>query len=185
MDRTATLLLALLGAGVLWALSRTQKGQQVAADIVGAVVKAVDRAKELIAGEEGLRLDVYLDSGGAWTIGYGHLVKKGERFHPYGPVTRITVEEADALFDADLREARSAVASQVKVPLTDGQRAALESFVFNVGTSAFKSSTLLRKINLGDYSGALAEFDRWVYDNGERVKGLENRRNREQEVFQA
>lgn len=158
-------------------------GQDIAGELFESIFM---KSKELIAGEEGLRLTVYRDPGaGAWTIGWGHLVLPGERFHPYGTVRTITRAEADALFDADLAVARAAVNDFVKVPLTDNQRAALESFVFNVGVSAFRRSTLLKKLNLGDYSGAVAEFDRWVFDDGKRIDGLVARRAREQEVFLA
>lgn len=185
ISRTFWLWGGLAGAGVLYALARTDRGQQIAADVVGAVVSAAEKAKALIAGEEGLRLEVYQDTGGAWTIGYGHLVKPGDGIHPYGEARAISQERADQLFDEDLDEARDAVRRYVQVPINDNQRAALESFTFNVGVYAFRNSTLLRKLNIGDYSGAAAEFDRWVYDNGKRVSGLVDRRSREQEVFLA
>lgn len=153
--------------------------------VIQVVTQAIDKGKALIAGEEGLRLTVYKDSGGAWTIGWGHLIKPGEPYHPYGPIKTITRAEADRIYDADLREARVAVATYVKVPLTVNQRAALESFTFNVGAGALKSSTLLRKLNAGDYTGAANELDRWVNDNGVRVAGLVNRRAREKAVFNA
>lgn len=178
----APFLFVLVAALALWALSRTRAGQDIAASLVGRVV---DGARELVAELEGLRLDVYQDTGGAWTVGYGHLVQPGERFFPYGDVRAITLSEAEQLLEADMATARNAVAKYVTVPLTDGQRAALESFVFNVGVGAFAGSTLLRKLNQGDYVGAAGEFDRWVFDNGRRITGLERRRAREKEVFTA
>lgn len=141
--------------------------------------------KNLIAGEEGLKLTAYQDTGGEWTIGYGHLIQPGERYHPYGPVRTITQAEADALFDHDTRIATAAVDQLVRVPLTTSQRDALISFVFNVGVNAFRTSTLLRKLNAGDYAGAAAEFPRWNRDNGAVVAGLTERRLREQALFNA
>lgn len=153
--------------------------------VLSTLAAGVDKAKALIAGEEGLRLTAYKDSGGAWTIGYGHAIKPGEPYHPYGPVKTITREIADKIFDADLRDARVAVATYVKVPLTENQRAALTSLAFNIGSGAFQQSTLVRKLNSGDTRGAASEFDNWVYDNGVRVAGLIARRQREKAIFSA
>lgn len=143
----------------------------------------LDKAARLISGEEGERLTAYQDSGGAWTIGKGHLIKPGERFFPYGDVRTITKAESDSLFAKDLAEAQSGV-SMVKVPLNANERAALLSLVFNIGKSAFASSTLLKLLNTGDRAGAAAQFIRWDYDNGVRVAGLTHRRAREAALFQ-
>lgn len=146
----------------------------------------LNRAKELIAGEEGLSLKVYRDPGaGAWTIGYGHLIRPGERFHPYGPVMEITQAEADALFEADTRIAAKAVDDYVHVPLSDNQRAALTSFIFNVGVAAFAGSTLLRFLNAGNYAAAANELPRWNKDDGIVLPGLVKRRDREKQMFLA
>ena len=167
----------LLGLGTtlaLYLLSRTERGAAIAADIVGAVV---DKSRELVAGFEGLRLAVYKDQAGLDTIGYGHLVKPGESF------TVITIAQAEALLDADLQPARDAVGKYVSVPLTDNQRAALISLVYNIGTAAFIASTLLRLLNEYDYEGAAKQFDRWVYAGGKVSKGLQARRAAEKELF--
>lgn len=182
----AFLLLSLAGVAALFAYARTPAGARHLEGAVSAVKNVTDKARALIAGEEGLSLDAYQDPGaGAWTIGWGHLILPHENFHPYGPIRRITREEADALFERDLADARRAVLDFVHVRLTENQRAALESFVFNIGRTAFRESTLLRKLNLGDIEGAAREFDRWVYDNGKRIDGLAARRDREQELFLA
>lgn len=145
--------------------------------------KMSTKEKELIGGEEGCRLTVYRDSGGAWTIGWGHLVKPGEKFFPYGNVRTITQAEADALFESDTRIARTAVETAVRVPITPNQKAALTSLAFNIGTGAFSGSTLVRKLNAGDLKGAADEFLKWVNDNGVRVPGLVFRRQRERAIF--
>jgi len=134
---------------------------------------------ELVQQWEGLRLTPYRDAAGLWTVGYGHLLGPGE------PVESITHERAVELLDQDLQTARAAVDRLVTVPLTDQQRAALVSFVFNVGEGAFARSTLLRLLNAGDYDGAADQFTRWVYAGGQRLAGLENRRRHEQQVFLA
>lgn len=127
----------------------------------------------LIKQWEGFRAEAYLDGGGVWTVGYGHTsdenlkVSKG---------VSVTPEEAEELLREDISEASTAVGVYVTVPLTEHQRAALISFVFNVGINAFKSSTLLRLLNQGDYDAVPEQLLRWVFDNGKRVQGLANRR---------
>lgn len=132
---------------------------------------------------EGWSSVVYKDQAGLPTIGYGHLLKPGEHF------TEITRQMGEALLRQDVYFAVNAVNNMVKVDLTQGQFDALVSFVYNVGVGAFESSTLLRKLNAGDYDGAFVEFERWnkVTVNGEKIvsSGLVNRRRSEQELFLA
>ncbi len=123
---------------------------------------------------EGLRLTAYKDSVGVWTIGYGHTgadVKPG---------MTITNARADELLKSDLRTAERAVDNAVTVPLSDNQFGALVSFVFNVGVGAFNGSTLLRKLNAGDYASVPSELARWNKGTikGKKVviPGLVNRR---------
>lgn len=122
------------------------------------------------------------------TVGHGHVVLPGERFdHP------LSQAEGLALLRQDLDEVQEMVERLVRVPLNDDQFAGLVSFVFNVGSTAFAGSTLLKKLNQGDYQGAAAEFPRWdkitVTDKatGETHKkalpGLTTRRKAEQAMF--
>ena len=72
----------------------------------------------------------------------------------------------------------------VKVPLNNNELNALISFTYNVGLGAFKASSLLRLLNSGADKKIVADqFDRWVYDNGVKVKGLIYRRNAEKKLF--
>lgn len=131
---------------------------------------------DLIRRWEGLRLKAYLDTGGVWTIGYGHTATAR-------PGMVITQKEAEYLLAKDTKWARGAVEELVKVPLNNNQREALLSFTYNLGRSQFSKSTLLRKLNKEDYQGAAKEFLRWVYDNGKFIQGLKNRRKDEVRVF--
>ena len=133
---------------------------------------------ELIQGFESLRLNAYQDSAGVWTIGWGHT--GGVR-----PGDRITRAQADAYLQQDTGWAQQAVSDLVHVPLTQGQFDALTSFTFNVGRGALEDSTLLRKLNAGDYAGAQAQFGRWVHAGGEVLQGLVRRRAAEAELFGA
>ena len=83
----------------------------------------------------------------------------------------------------DLSIAERGVLKQTKVPLTDNQFDALCSFVFNLGSGAFQSSTLRRRLNRGDYEGAANEFPRWVFAGGRKLKGLIKRRSDERLLF--
>jgi len=132
----------------------------------------------LIKEFEGLRLDVYTDPAGHPTIGYGHLILEGEDF-----CAGISQDQADCLLAADVRKSEAAVLSGVRVSLTQNQYDALVSFVFNVGSSAFAKSTMLAKINSADYSGASAEFVRWVHGGGRVLPGLVRRRESERRLF--
>jgi lysozyme len=97
---------------------------------------------------------------------------------------RVTEKEAEADLEADLAWAQTAVNQLVKVKLSQNMFDALVSFVYNVGESAFKKSTMLRLLNMGLYQMAGAQFMRWVYDNGEKIGGLLNRRREERKQFE-
>lgn len=61
------------------------------------------------------------------------------------------------------------------------QKAAIVSFAYNVGMGNFRNSTLLRYLNSGNHGAACDQLVKWVYANGKKLKGLENRRNHERE----
>jgi lysozyme len=126
---------------------------------------------------EGLRLTAYQDVAGNWTIGYGHM----------GPALlegmTITQADADALLHADIADAAACVNRAVTEPITQNQFDALVDFCFNAGRGNFLQSTLLRKVNLGDFAGAAVQFGLWVRAGGEVVPALARRRKAEAEMF--
>jgi lysozyme len=132
---------------------------------------------ELIKDLEGLRLTAYDCPAGVCTIGYGHTrgVYSG---------MKITEEEAEKFLREDIKEAEQAIEKLVEIELTQNQYDALVSFIYNVGTNAFKNSTLLKKINNNQLSTVPYEFNRWVRSGGKFNRGLQNRRNREVALFQ-
>ena len=138
--------------------------------------------KDIIKKWEGLRLKAYLCPAGVPTIGYGHTynVKMGQT---------ISVAQAELFLDHDYQNAEEQVLSLVKVPLTENQLGALTSFVFNLGAGNLRISTLLRKLNLGDYRGAAEQFGAWnkARVNGVMVAldGLTKRRADEKNLFLA
>ena len=122
---------------------------------------------------EGMKLMPYQDGAGVWTDGYGNT-------HNVVPSKKISQAKADADLVRNLREAEGAVERLVKVPLTDNQFGALVSFVFNVGVEAFRTSTLLRLLNAGNYNAVPLQLARWnkITVKGRKVpsEGLTNRR---------
>lgn len=115
-------------------------------------------------------LTSYQDGSGVWTIGCGHT---GPDVAP-GQV--ITKQQALDLLAKDLESVEYCVNENVHVPLSQDQYDALVSFTFNVGTGAFARSTLLKRLNAGDYEGVPQELVRWEYARGKQSAGLVNRR---------
>lgn len=130
---------------------------------------------------EQCKLNAYPDPGSKngepWTIGWGHTgpeVKRGLIW---------TQEQADAAFLIDVTRFEQAVTELVKVPMLQGQFDALVLFAYNVGSKSLKTSTLLRKLNAGDYDGAALEFCRWNKNDGTVLRGLIRRRAAEECLF--
>jgi len=132
-----------------------------------------DEARHVLTeASEGRVLSAYPDPGTGgtpWTIGYGHIegVKQGDI---------CTDAQADAWLISDLAFAEHAVNRLVTVPLSQHQFDALVDFTFNLGVSSLAKSTLLAKLNSGDYAGADAEFAKWVRGGGRVLPGLVKRR---------
>ncbi|WP_338157431.1 lysozyme [Moellerella wisconsensis] len=125
---------------------------------------------------EGYEPKPYRDVVGVLTVCYGHT---GADIIP----TKIyTKAECDALLEKDLAIVAKAVNPLIKVNIPDYTRAALYSFTYNVGTGAFFRSTLLKKLNAGDQTGACNELKRWIYAGGKPWKGLMTRREVENAV---
>lgn len=116
------------------------------------------------------RAHPYLCPAGYWTIGYGHLCQPD---HP-----PITPAEAEDLLAADLRFALAATLRLCPVLATEPESrlAAIVDFTFNLGPGRLQSSTLRRRINQRDWSGAAKQLGRWVYGGGKVLPGLVARR---------
>jgi GH24 family phage-related lysozyme (muramidase) len=109
-----------------------------------------------LANREGKRNSKYKDSVGLWTIGIGHLIKPGEVFPDV-----MTDEQVYDLFRKDLQVYEAAVNRFVLVTLKQNQYDALVSFVFNIGINGFAKSTVLKRLNKQDYSGAAEAMLLW------------------------
>ena len=131
----------------------------------------------LIQEFEGRRLEAYKCPAGIWTIGYGHTSAAGAPEVKPGMV--ITKQEANDILIRDLVKYENAVDRLVKVPLTQNQFDALVSFAFNVGEGALAKSTLLKKLNAGNYDAVPAELMKWTKGGGKELPGLVRRRRAE------
>lgn len=141
-------------------------------------MRASQACISFIKGFEKLRLVGYLPTpDDVPTIGWGHT----------GPGVRVgmicTEAQAEAWFSADVAIREVAIGSFVRAQLTQGQFDALVSLIFNIGVSAFKTSTLLRKLNANDYAGAAAEFPKWNKQKGKELDVLTRRRAAEVVMF--
>ncbi|GGO89067.1 lysozyme [Marinobacterium nitratireducens] len=126
-----------------------------------------------VAGFEGVRTAAYWDPyGKVPTICFGRTtdVQMGDT---------ATMEECKAFLTDEIVEFGLEVSNATTVPLSHEEQAAYTSFAYNVGIGNFKSSTLLRKLNAGDRTGACNELPRWVYAQGMKLPGLVNRRAEE------
>lgn len=136
--------------------------------------------RPLTEASESCRLTAYPDpaSGGApWTIGWGATgtgIVEG---------TVWTRDHADSRLTIDLNARADIVDRLVKVILTPAKKAALVDFVYNVGEGNFESSTLLKRLNAGDYQAAADEFPKWNLAHGKVMPGLVTRRARERDLF--
>ena len=115
----------------------------------------------------------YVCPAGYWTIGWGHLCQAD---HP--PVTEA---QAEIYLAADLMTALNAALRYCPVLRTEpeGRLAAIVDFTFNLGAGRLQTSTLRRRINQRDWSGAAVELRRWVYGGGRVLQGLVTRRELE------
>ena len=142
---------------------------------------------ELVKRYECFISKAYLCPSGYKTIGFGHRTDE---------MATITEPKAENLLKKDLKKIEDKLNYSLQhdnVNLNQNQFDACISFIFNLGFSAFIFSTLWKKLKQGDYAGASAEFPKWVYitktdpETGERfklkLKGLEQRRKSEQELF--
>ena len=126
---------------------------------------------------EGLRTEAYYDAAGVLTIGYGHTghdVRLGDVISKYW---------AEHLLKADLYDTEKAVES-LGIAKTQPQFDALVSFAFNLGIGWLRGSTLLKTIREGGSKAQITrEFKRWVYAGGQKLRGLERRREWEAKRF--
>ena len=150
-------------------------------------MKSSQNLKNLLEQWEGIKQQLYIDSGGEATIGIGHLLTRSEKTSGKISIAGqdvkyeswLSVAECRELLDQDLTAPEKTLNDFVDVTLTQNQFDALVSFVYNIGGPAFQSSTLLRLLNAGCYVRIPEQLRRWNRCNGMVVQGLINRREKE------
>jgi lysozyme len=133
---------------------------------------------DLVKQFEGCKLKAYKCPAGVWTCGWGST----------GPdVTENTVwtqQQADDRLENDLGKFMTGVLRVSPILKAHPNRfAAVTSFAYNVGIGAYQKSTMVKKINSEDWSGAQAEFSRWTKAGGRELPGLVRRRQAEAQLF--
>ncbi|MFK5596847.1 lysozyme [Methylobacterium sp. HMF5984] len=132
---------------------------------------------DLIKSFEHMELTAYKCPAGVWTLGYG--TTSGIK-----PGMTCTEAQAIEMFKKDLIKFENGVNQLVKVALNQNQFDALVSFAYNCGEHALGGSTLLKKVNAGDYTGASKEFGKWNKGGGKILAGLTRRRAAESKLFE-
>jgi lysozyme len=159
----------------------------IASIILLVMVPGKSIAEELIKNFEGKKLKSYQDSVGIWTIGYGSIFNIDEN-RPVKKGDIISEETALRWLRYEIKQKQVDLKKLIKVPVTQNQLDSITSLVFNIGTNAFKRSTLLRMLNAGtDKKNVADQFLKW---NKGRIKGklqvipgLTNRRILERNLF--
>ncbi|MEY8770305.1 lysozyme [Erwinia sp. ACCC 02193] len=135
-------------------------------------LKISDGGLALIADAEGCRTSPYQCSAGVWTNGIGHTAG-------VTPQSHVSERQAAVNLVYDVMRVERQLAVCVPVDMPQPVYDALVSFSFNVGTGAACGSTLAGYLKRQQWRQACGQLDRWVYVNGVRNAGLENRRQRE------
>jgi len=139
--------------------------------------KGLDLIKEF----EGFRTDAYLCPANVLTIGYGHTSAAGPPTVKKG--MKVTRAKAEQILRDDLQTFENGVERAVKRKLTQGQFDALVSFAYNCGIGALQKSTLLKRVNAGDFDRVPAEFMKWTRAGGRELPGLVRRRRAEARLW--
>jgi lysozyme len=156
--------------------------------IIGAIVilifmSTTSNAASIIAIFEGKKLKAYKDQGGVWTIGFGSTYNIDEK----RPVKEgDTIDETTAIrwLNTIAGDLQNQIKKVITVSVNQNQLDSLTSLAYNIGLSAFKKSTLLKRLNANYLKIQIAdEFLRWNKLNGLINQGLSNRRSKERELF--
>lgn len=137
---------------------------------------AIDTLKQM----EGFSSIPYADPPGQnklFSIGYGYQIRATEK------ISHVTESEAFALMAKVINEIIHVIKTSVTVPLSQPQYDALILFIYNIGQTRFRTSTLLKELNDGNYLGAADQLPRWIYANKKVNQALVARRKEERALF--
>ena len=134
-----------------------------------------DAAREIIRDNEGLRLEAYQD-GDLFLIGYGHVMQGAD-------TSPITKAQAEAHLVADLQVCETSLETALAVPVTENEFSALASLCYNIGSTAIRTPTAVRKLNEGDRQAAADAILLWNKAGGIVLANLKDRREKERALF--
>jgi len=164
--------------GIAGEESAPANGMQASEIAAGIIAKWEGMATKLPDG----RYQAYPDPGTGgkpWTIGVGTTGPD------VGPDTIWTRDKCLDRFHADLAKFASGVAKAIgDAPTTQANFDAMTSLAYNIGLGAFGDSTLLKKHKAGDFTGAAAQFDKWINAGGKPMQGLRARRWDERRLYE-
>jgi lysozyme len=152
-----------------WGHGSGNAGDNPAATNISPAGRAFIKTEEV--GAHGPYLTKYVDGSG-FAIGFAHYIEPGENFD-----AGITAARAEEIFDDDIFHVDQTITHYVRVPLTQNERDAVGSLVYNIGSGTFASSPVLKALNAGNYQGAAEAFDNYA------SYGRSGRRLREQALF--
>ena len=148
-----------------------------------------------LKGLEGFKNEAYLDVPGLLTIGVGHLITKSELTSGKIYIFNVPIKYSEGLSDLQvdnlLRQDLSEFESAISLAMNNSDNEhweqhhidALISFCFNVGVGAFNNSTLCKKLKNNLLNEIPEQMNRWIYAGGKKVRGLQNRREKEGRLF--
>lgn len=157
-----------------------------------------ENGKNLLRKLEGCKANAYKDVAGHRTIGVGHklnpqevktgiIIIKGKAYSWNNGLSETQINE---LLDQDNNYFEVVINHHVRVPLVQSSFDAILIFTFNVGATAFLKSTLLKKVNSGNFEQVPDELRKWIYVTDPKTKkkiiskGLQNRRNAEIKLWE-
>ena len=140
-------------------------------------MKISEEGIELLKKFEGCKLEAYQDSVGVWTIGYGHT--KGV----YKGMT-ISQDDAEEMLEEEMEEYEGYIEEYVEVPLSQNEFDALVCWVYNLGPTNLRNSTLLMVLNQSKFDEVPEQIKRWNKAGGEVLQGLVRRREAEALLFE-
>jgi len=137
----------------------------------------------LIKKYEGFRSHAYRDAVGVWTIGYGHTSRAGNPYVSRG--LKISRQQGETILARDVEKFARDIQPLIKVKLNENQFSALVSFAYNVGVGGFKKSSVLKRVNAGQFEAVPHRLSLWVKAGGRTLRGLVARRAAEADLFLA
>lgn len=151
------------------------------------------QALDMIKHHEGVRLKPYRCPARLWTVGVGHVIVPDHAKTPFDERLnlklpkewnrQLTMEEVDAILQADLKRFEAGVRKLCPANLSQSRLDALVSFSFNVGLGNLQRSSIRMRHNRGDFAGAADEFMKWTKAAGKVLPGLVKRRTDERNLY--